>query len=453
MQKQLSQRGNRTIKRGACGRPWTLRVAAVVAVGILALPGPLRQTFGAWQSHEISQGDGHGGLVSHPAQRQTLSVAGATRTFPMGLVQMGNGRIALVASAWSSGSSEYPAISISNDAGNSWSAFQSLPTTPGVSYRRPLMLTYLGGGNLSYVSAQRRYFSHDYGETWPESTVVPLTTTGDLFDSEGNAGVDRDAAGNATRVMEIGWHYDPGKSWPASDCSSVFRYSLDGGRTWQGEVEPANWKFVSTYNGQDYVRGTSEGSIVRAADGSLVAALRTDMPPRFYANGGAYGGYDDSLEGLGISISKDNGQSWSPVNPLFDAGRHHANLQRLSNGDLVCTMIVRDDIRSGEGLDTHMRGCDAILSHDNGLTWDLDRRITLDEFEYYNPNQWYNGMTGHLGTTVLADGSMLTAYGNYLDGTAEMVKWNPVALPEPGVWLMLFTGVCALAAHAWRRRR
>lgn len=440
------------MKREACGLLCTIRVAACVAAGILALLATQPQASGAWQFHEIKEGDGQRGLVSHGAQRQTLSVAGANRTFPMGLVQMDNDRIALVASAWSSGSSEYPVISFSNDAGNTWSAFQPLPTTAGVSYRRPLMLTYLGGGNLSYVSAQRRYFSNNYGQTWPENTVVPWTTAGDLFGSEGNAGVDCDAAGNATRVMEIGWHYDPGKCWPASDCSSVFRYSLDGGRTWQGEVEPVSWKSVSTYNHQQYVRGTSEGSIVRAADGSLVAALRTDMPPRFYANGGAYGGYDDSLEGLGISISHDNGLTWSPVNTLFEAGRHHANLQRLANGDLVCTMIVRDDIRSGGGLDTHSRGCDAIISHNNGLTWDLDRRITLDEFDYYNPNQWYNGMTGHLGATVLADGSMLTAYGNYLDGTAVLVKWDPLMLPEPSAWLMLLTGSCASAAYVWPKR-
>jgi len=39
--------------------------------------------------------------------------------------------------------------------------------------------------------------------------------------------------------------------------------------------------------------------------------------------------HDDSLEGTAISISKDDGKTWSDMQILFDAGRHHANLQRL----------------------------------------------------------------------------------------------------------------------------
>jgi hypothetical protein len=34
----------------------------------------------------------------------------------------------------------------------------------------------------------------------------------------------------------------------------------------------------------------------------------------------------DHYEGTGVSISKDDGRTWSPVNVLNDAGRLHANL-------------------------------------------------------------------------------------------------------------------------------
>jgi hypothetical protein len=163
----------------------------------------------------------------------------------------------------------------------------------------------------------------------------------------------------------------------------------------------------------------SEGAIVRAANGWLVAALRIDMPPHFFD-----GPHDDSLEGTAISISKDEGQTWSPLNILFTAGRHHANLSRLPNGDLVCVMIVRDDIQEGK-LASHLRGCDAVLSYDNGLTWDLAHKFTLDEWEYLDPNYWVNGQCGHVGSVVLKDGSILTAYGHYLKGAAVLVKWKP----------------------------
>jgi hypothetical protein len=207
-----------------------------------------------------------------------------------------------------------------------------------------------------------------------------------------------------------------------------------------------------TYNGQVYQRGVSEGSIVRAANNDLVAALRTDMPPRFFVGGGPW---DDSLEGTGVSISHDNGATWSPVNVLFEAGRHHANLQRLSNNDLLMTMIVRDDIRTpgSSGLDSHRRGCDALISHDNGLTWNLDQRITLDEFDYHNPSYWVDGQCGHLASTVLADGSVLTAYGNYRIGPAVLVKWNPAECPEPSAICLLITGLLGMLAYVWRKRK
>jgi hypothetical protein len=219
------------------------------------------------------------------------------------------------------------------------------------------------------------------------------------------------------------------------------------------KVRPPQWKFYSTYDGQQHLRGVSEGSVVRAANNDLVAALRIDMPASYYLDGGPY---NDDLEGTAVSISNDNGVTWSPLDILFDAGRHHANLQRLPNNDLVMTLVVREDIRTGPGLDTCNRGCDALISRDNGLTWNLDRRITLDEFEYCNtssPPYWVDSKCGHVASTVLTDGTMLTAYGNYLNGSAVLIKWDPsaVPIPEPGTWSLLMMGVVAALIRAgWR---
>jgi hypothetical protein len=407
------------------------RVLATVAAGLLVWLATCVQAKAAWTTATVKVGDGHGRCNSVPAQKQAIVAPGCKRSFPFGLVQMDNNRIAMVLSvaAKADGSDEHPVIAFSDNGGDTWSSFQALPTAAAGSGGRPMMLTYLGAGNLSYVSGVNRYFSSNHGQTWAQPVAVQSVRSKFAAGVEGNDGVDRAADGNAVRVMEIAYFWPNGEmaGWPKAATNAVFRYSLDQGRTWQGEVQPPTWKYNVTYKGTVYQRGVSEGSVVRAANGSLVAALRTDMPPRFFVGGGAY---DDSLEGTGVSISNDNGATWSPVNVLFEAGRHHANLQRLRNNDLLMTLIVRDDIRTGSGLDTHMRGCDALLSHDNGLTWNLERRITLDEFDYFKPSYWVEPQCGHLGTAVLADGSVLTAYGNYLNGTAVLIKWKPNELPR-----------------------
>jgi protein-lysine methyltransferase-like protein len=46
---------------------------------------------GEWQGHQIRQGDGQGGWVARPAQRQVLKHSDAEFTMPFGLAQMDNG--------------------------------------------------------------------------------------------------------------------------------------------------------------------------------------------------------------------------------------------------------------------------------------------------------------------------------------------------------------------------
>jgi hypothetical protein len=190
-------------------------------------------------------------------------------------------------------------------------------------------------------------------------------------------------------------------------------------KAWIDEVAPPQWKFTVEHNGKKWLRGVSEGAIVRAANGDLVAALRTDMPPKYFD-----GPHDDSLEGTAISISRDDGKTWSDMRFLFDAGRHHANLQRLPNGDLVCTLVVRDDIQGGK-LVGHRRGCDALVSKDYGRTWNLDRRFELDRFEFLRADgYWVDGMCGHVASVVLQDGHVLSAYGQYRLGASVLIKWK-----------------------------
>jgi len=122
--------------------------------------------------------------------------------------------------------------------------------------------------------------------------------------------------------------------------------------------------------------------------------------------------------------SCDGGQTWPEMKFLFDAGRHHANLQRLAGGDLVCTLVVRDNIQDGK-LASHRRGCDALTSKDHGQTWNLDRRYELDSFDYLREDgYWVDGKCGHIGAVVLDDDHVISAYGHYELGAAVLIKWK-----------------------------
>jgi hypothetical protein len=384
-----------------------------------ATPSPAKRT--GWLEHRVLQGDGRGGWVSRPAKIQAVRHPTAKMTMPFGLVRMDNGELALQCSA--EGKPTRPVIAFSRDDGDTWTSFVEIPGASG----RPMLLTYHGGGKLSFV-AGRRFFSHDYGRTWTDSVVHPQTRQGRPFHLEGNAWVDFNEAGKARAILELGWHYAPGKKHPRDDASVVFRRSVDGGRLWIDELSPPQWKFTMRHAGKSWLRGVSEGAIVRAANGDLVAALRSDMPPVFFD-----GPHDDSLEGTAISISKDDGKTWSKMNILFYAGRHHANLQRLPNNDLVCTVVVRGDFdglkRAGD-----RRGCDALISRDNGQTWNIDRRYELDAWRYdRGDGYWVDGKCGHIAAVALRDGSVISAYGHYLKGAAVLIKWHPDARPATPV--------------------
>jgi hypothetical protein len=182
-------------------------------------------------------------------------------------------------------------------------------------------------------------------------------------------------------------------------------------------VTPPEWLWKESYQGKTYTRGISEGSLVRAANRWLVAALRTDMPYQFVEL------HNDNLEGIAISISKDNGVTWSPLNTLYQGGRMHANLLRMPDGRLVMTYIVRQDYEGIRRV-SYRRGCEAIVSRDHGVTWNRAEKYVLDEFEYSDGSP-LSLACGHLSSTLLSDGNILTTYGNYLAKAAVVIRWKP----------------------------
>ena len=379
----------------------------------------------SWKEHWLKQGDGSGGWTCREAKFQLMPRFRGAVVGAYGLAELDNGEIIFMGSSSMKDEHFVSVTAFSKDHGATWSDYEPVEGCRA----RPMMLTYLGGGELTFTSeavnpddpdiSALRFFSHDYGRTWPEIIPVQPATAGKYFYDEGNMLVDRDGSGTATGIAGVGYTgfeddiYMFGASIPA------FRWSRDGGRTWDEAVFPPAWNWEDSFLGRTYKRGVSEGSVVRAANGWIVAALRTDCPGRYLDVTGG-----DNLEGTAISISRDEGKTWSPLHALFDGGRMHGNLLRLANDDLLLTVIRRIDVRGGQ-FASYRRGCDACISRDNGLTWDLDRMYILDDFPFMGTTWATPVSCGHLYSIQLSDGSLLTTYSHYHSGRPALIHWQP----------------------------
>ena len=171
------------------------------------------------------------------------------------------------------------------------------------------------------------WFSHDYGETWGDRKEIPPASSGGTFHLWDPYLVDRDPnTGKVTRLIAPG--YSPAIAGHEFVFSLV-RFSYDGGLTWPDEVAPPSW------NGEPSGFSTlevSEKSLCRASNGNIIAACR--------AGDRKYTGVDH-YSGLGVSLSKDDGRTWTELNVLFDYGRHHACMVLMPNGNIVMTYVVR----------------------------------------------------------------------------------------------------------------
>lgn len=284
-------------------------------------------------------------------------------------------------------------------------------------------VTYIGNGKL--IAAQSYYwFSSDYGLTWGNQIPVPNASDGKPLYEWGPLMVDTDpATGKITRLVET--RYKENAPWGVDDSilkdisQASIRFSTDEGKTWDKEITVPQWS------------GVNEVEQIRAANGDIVAALRIDMPMPFKTL------WHDNYCGLGISISKDNGYTWSPVKTLFHWGRQHQSLIKMPNGDIVMSYLVRRGYPNTPDGQHSQFGTEAIVSHDNGQTWDLDHRYILYVWESpISSRDTYNDMSAGCVTSTVAlpDGTIFTAIGDghRLDTTNRdiiprditVVKWR-----------------------------
>jgi len=364
-----------------------------------------------WKPHAVRQLNGAAPEVRIPAKLQIVTEQWNRAVAVPYLVYMPEkDRLLMLVSC------DYPhqaMVISSDDRGTTWSTPKYLHVDARGKSDTGLCtgLTYLGGGKVVAFGGDRRWFSRDYGASWSDLSPLGPTPDGKPWYIWDPMLVERNAqSGAVTRLVETGYTVS---SRPGHQ-QGYLRFSTDEGRTWSDGAGVPQWN------------GASEIVILRAANGDWVAACRTDTPPRIKDA-------LDHYEGLGISISKDRGATWSEVKKLYDWGRHHPSLLLMPNHDIVMTYVVRKGyVDTPDGYPQF--GIEAVVSHDNGQTWDLDHSYILHAWagnrkgpneNRPGPQAWWAGSQA-TSSVLLPDGAILTAFG-----TGYRSQPGPDNLPIP----------------------
>jgi hypothetical protein len=314
----------------------------------------------------------------------------------------------------------HPMVLCSDDEGATWSDPMYVHTGDDGKPDCGLgtALTYIGDGKVMLYTHEPhvRWFSDDYGKTWGNTVPIDPAPDGESWELWDPALVDTDPqTGKVVRIMETGYT----SSSEPEHFQAYVRFSNDEGQTWSEPITVPEWEDMN------------EVCLVRAANGDIVAMCRTDVFSEYKHTD------FDHYCGLGVSISKDNGYTWSKVKILYDWGRHHPCAVLMLNGDIVVSYVVR--LGYPDTDDGYPQfGVEAIISRDNGETWDMDNRYILDSWvgktkaarcpdDIIKSGSWHCAPQT-TSSILLPSGSILTAYGtNY---RAQEEGWEPFYGPR-----------------------
>jgi sialidase-1 len=169
--------------------------------------------------------------------------------------------------------------------------------------------------------------------------------------------------------------------------------------TWllRSENDGATWDFLTVAADPEQKRSFGETSIARAANGDIIAMMRTEPA-------------------LGTKMwtahSTDRGKSWSKATETYLHG-HPPHLLTLRDGTMICTYGFRDE----------PIGIRAALSRDNGRTW-----LEKDIVSLRADGSGRGGDNGYPLTAELFDGSLVSVYYITRKGITgvEATRWqNP----------------------------
>jgi lysophospholipase L1-like esterase len=276
----------------------------------------------------------------------------------------------------------------SDDHGKTWSPRRwDCPSMLG--------LTYLGQGRLMGFSEDLTSFctSSDYGKTWASrasKAPVKRAYSWDPLLPLVNA------RGEIIRLVQA-CYQETGIAWGSTEgpySQGGLRSSSDLGQTWSEPQKISQWL------------GANEINLIVAKNGDWIAACRTDLPLRFAPL------KMDNYAGLGVSISKDAGKTWSPLKMLYEWGHHHPSMVILPDGRIVMSYVARLGYpNNAEGFPQF--GIEAVVSSDDGETWDLDHRYILAAWvgQIKTPHWRYWGSAQSTSSVLMPDGTILTAFG------------------------------------------
>jgi hypothetical protein len=194
--------------------------------------------------------------------------------------------------------------------------------------------------------------------------------------------------------------------------------SRDGGKTWDKSGPQVK---LGTYQHRPYDNFDAfftEDFTYRTSAGKLLHFVRCGPPsPMFPMNDGraALAG-DDNIDRTLRCESTDGGTTWSGLRDFGNYGMHYPRVLRLRDGRLLLTFTQRSTY--------YPIGLQAVLSQDEGETWDLHSDRLIIE----GKTPWGMASGGGFGNTLqLHDDTLLSAYtyrGTDNHTHLEVVRWH-----------------------------
>ena len=218
---------------------------------------------------------------------------------------------------------------------------------------------------------------------------------------------------------------DTGRDFTGLDLSNVYLRSTDGGSTWAKTAEaPFTGPLDRAVWGQSHF-GLSDGSILRAVDGSQLP-LVPDLPRMIF-----------------FQRSGDLGKTWgSPEIPpeprrtvadfLGDYGDCITRVRRLRDGRLIATGVIRPagPMPRGKGKAPESGEPLVMLSKDEGKTWE-PQRIDLAAGQR-GPGVW-----NEWDCAELPGGDLLCVFRrNDPKNASKQVRWQGVLRRRDNAWVL-----------------
>lgn len=372
-----------------------------------------------WEDAEIRVGndrDGFFDVVKGRRMLNDMAKSGGTMHLPYFARDPDGGRLLFVCS--DSGRKAGSYLMESTDEGETWKV---LPTS-GAEFKEVVGLAACGNGVLLASDGLLR--SVDGGRTWTQRERVTDPRFGTKVHGWDPPLVVRGSGGR--HVLLTGFSLtDFGRM--SMQCQPLLSESLDAGATW------SPWRGIPEFG------NACEVALAYNAKGEILAGIRRPVV------GGAIA--DDHFCQLLTSVSSDGGKTWSLPKVAAGCGRHHPSFATLPDGRVVLTYVVRMGYPKEDGKFAY--GIEAVISYDDGRTWDLDHRYILakwtndciftDSTGAKVPLQHYMGAPQCTTTVCLPkSGELLTAYGTGQDWrtiTADMryvhyrtgvLRWKPM---------------------------